>query len=74
MIPEMDITIAQQAIDSFKRRDLPVLDSSRNVMVEYANYCELKQNNDKYIRKLEQNLLKNAVAVLELINEQYDFK
>ena len=74
MIPVMDLTIAQQAIDSFKRRDLPMLDSSRNLMMEYANYCELKQNNDKYIRNLELDLLKNAAAVLNLINEQYDFK
>ena len=74
MTPVMNLGMPQQAIDSFKKQNFPLLDSSQKLMIEYANYCELKQNNDNYVLGLEKNVLKNASALLDLLNKQYDIK
>ena len=72
--PVMNLGMPQQAIDFFKKQNFPLLDSSRKLMIEYANYCELKQNNDNYVLGLEKNMLNNATALLGLLNKQYNIK
>ncbi len=72
--PVMNLRMPQQAIDSFKKQNFPLLHSNRKLMIEYANYCELKQNNDNYILGLEKNVLTNATALLAMMNEQYNIR
>ena len=74
MTPVMNLKIPETEVDSFKAQKIPLLDTSHKLMVEYANYCELKQNNDIYILGLEQNVLKEARALLDLLKKEYDIK
>jgi len=74
LIPVMNLGMTKQAVDSFKIQNFPLLDSSRTLMIEYANYCELKQNNDRYILSLEKDLFANATTLLTLLEEQYNIK
>jgi hypothetical protein len=74
LIPVMNLGITKQVVDSFKKQNFPLLDSSRKLMIEYANYCELKQNNDIYILGLEKDIFADATALLSLLKEQYNIK
>ena len=74
MTPVMNLKMPETTVDSFKVQNLPLLDTSRKLMIEYANYCELKQNNDNYILGLEQNASKDARALLDLLNKEYDIR
>ena len=69
--PVMDLQISKQVVDSFMHQNMPLLDNSRNMMVEYANYCQLKSFNNKYILSLEMNILKNAETLLSELNKKY---
>jgi len=74
LIPVMNLGITKQAVDSFKIQNFPLLDSSRTLMIEYANYCELKQNNDRYVLGLEKDLFANETTLLRMLEEQYNIK
>ena len=69
--PVMDLQISKQDVDSFMHQNMPLLDNSRNMMVEYANYCQLKSFNNKYILGLEVIILKNAETLLSELNKKY---
>jgi hypothetical protein len=69
--PVMDLQISKQVVDSFMHQNMPLLDNSRNMMIEYANYCQLKSYNNKYILGLEVSILKNAETLLSELNKKY---
>jgi hypothetical protein len=70
-VPVMDLQIGNQTIDSFKQQNIPLLNSSRNVMTKYASYCQLKSFNNRYIYGLEANILKDAETLLNELNKKY---
>ncbi|HEY5461681.1 MAG TPA: hypothetical protein VIJ95_00360 [Hanamia sp.] len=73
-IPVMNLGMTKQAVDYFKIQNFPLLDSSRTLMIEYANYCELKQNNDRYVLGLEKDLFANETTLLRMLEEQYNIR
>jgi hypothetical protein len=70
-LPVMDLQISKQAIDSFKQQNIPLLTTDRNMMVQYASYCQLKSFNNKNLIVLEMNLFKNAKSLLTELKIKY---
>jgi hypothetical protein len=68
--PVMDLGARQQLIDSFKKKNIPLLSNDHSMMVEYANYCQLKSFDSKYMLSLEIILLGRAKYLLKILNEQ----
>ena len=70
-LPVMDLQISKQAIDSFMQQNIPLLTTARNMMIEYASYCQLKSFNNKNLIVLEMNLFKNAKSLLTELKIKY---
>ena len=70
-LPVMDLQISKQAIDSFMQQNIPLLTTARNMMIQYASYCQLKSFNNKNLIVLEMNLFKNAKSLLTELNKKY---
>jgi hypothetical protein len=68
--PVMNLNISQVSINLFKKRNIPLLSNDRNMMVEYANYCQLKSFDSKYMKSLEIKLLGRAKYLLQVLTEQ----
>jgi hypothetical protein len=65
------LQISKQAIDSFMQQNIPLLTTARNMMIEYASYCQLKSFNNKTLIVSEMNLFKNAKSLLTELNKKY---
>jgi DNA-binding MltR family transcriptional regulator len=71
ILPVMDLQISKQAIYSFMQQNIPLLTTARNMMIEYASYCQLKSFNNKNLIVLEMKLFKNAKSLLTELNKKY---
>ena len=72
--PVMGLRVPARTVKSFKEKKIPLLDDNPKLMIEYANYCQLKSFDNKFIMRLEQNLLDNAKDLLNVLYKEYKFK
>ena len=70
----MDASIAREKIDSFKRRDLPLLSSQKNDFIHYANLCQLRSFNNKGLKNAEKDVFKKAELLLAVLKKEYNIK
>lgn len=70
----MDMAVSAEKIDSFKRKNLPLLSHRKEDFIQYANICQIRSNNNKnlVLRKIE--TLNRAEALLEVLKEVYHIK
>lgn len=68
----MDFDRTTVDIDSFKQRNIPLLSNKKEDFIHYANLCQLRSYNNKYLLRSEENALKQAEILLASLKEQYD--
>ncbi|HJS53040.1 MAG TPA: hypothetical protein VJ765_00810, partial [Chitinophagaceae bacterium] len=61
-------------IDSFKRRNIPLLSNKKEDFIQYANLCQLRSYNNKYLLRSEQATLKQAENLLMELQQEYHLK
>ena len=70
----MDFDRAQVNIDSFKFRNLPLLSNKKEDFIQYANLCQLRSYNNKYLYRSKQETLKQAELLLGALKDNYNLK
>ncbi|MFI5158839.1 MAG: hypothetical protein ACHQF4_08230 [Sphingobacteriales bacterium] len=73
-MPVMDLRVSARVVKSFKEKKIPLLNDNPKLMIEYANYCQLKSFDDKFIMSLELNLLQKANDLLTALDDEYKFE
>ena len=61
-------------IDSFKQRNIPLLSTKKEDFIQYANLCQLRSYNNKYLLRSEQAALKQAEILLTSVRDKYNLK
>ena len=67
----MDFDRAAVNIDSFKRRNIPLLSYKQEDFIQYANLCQLRSYNNKYLLRSKQEALKHAETLLAELKDKY---
>jgi hypothetical protein len=70
----MDFDISPVNIDSFKKRNIPLLSNNKEDFIQYANLCQLRSYNNKYLLRSEQATLKQAEKLLIGLQQEYHLK
>jgi len=70
----MDFDRATTNIDSFKQRNIPLLSNKKEDLIQYANLCQLRSYNNKYLLRSEQAALKQAEILLATVRDKYNLK
>ena len=70
----MDFDLPGVNIDSFKMASPPLLTSDKSVFIQYANYCQLRSYNNKFLLRLTEVSLKNAETLLVELKKEYHLK
>ena len=70
----MDANISREIIDSFKRKDLPLLSSQKTDFIRYANLCQLRSFNNKVLKNAEKDVLRKAELFLEVLEMRYNIE
>jgi hypothetical protein len=61
-------------IDSFKQANMPLLSDKKEDFIRYANFCQLRSYNNKYLFRSEEATLKQAEILLALLKEKYELR
>ena len=67
----MDFDRVSINIDSFKHKDIPLLSNKKEDFIQYANLCQLRSYNNKYLLRSEQAALKQAEILLAELKDKY---
>ncbi len=70
----MDLAISNEKIDSFKRKNLPLLSKKKEDFIQYANICQIRSNNNKNLITGKMEALNRAETLLEVLKEVYHIK
>ena len=70
----MSFTISKDKIDSFKQKSLPLLSNKKEDFIQYANFCQLRSFNQKFIQTTMEAALKSAEELLYLLKTEYYLK
>jgi hypothetical protein len=61
-------------IDSFKIASPPLLSNDKRDFIQYANYCQLRSYNNKYLLRQTETALRNSETLLADLKTQYHLK
>ena len=61
-------------IDSFKLAKMPLLSNKKEDFIRYANFCQLRSYNNKYLLRSKQATLKQAETLLAELKDRYNLK
>jgi hypothetical protein len=67
----MELTVSTEIIDSFKRKSFPLLSNKKEDFIQYANLCQLRSFNLKYVLAKIETVAKRAERLLSLLKEEY---
>lgn len=70
----MDFDRTNVNIDSFKQRNLPLLSERKEDFIQYANLCQLRAYNNKYLVRSKKEVLKQAEILLAELKDHYNIK
>ncbi len=70
----MDITISDSKIDSFKRSSFPLLSTKKDDFIQYANTCQVRSSNYKFLQGKNKDVLKKGEELLALLKKEYHLK
>jgi hypothetical protein len=67
----MEINVSTEIIDSFKKKSFPLLSYKKEDFIQYANLCQLRSFNLKYVLAKIETVAKRAQKLLALLKEEY---
>ena len=67
----MEINVSTEIIDSFKKKSFPLLSYKKEDFIQYANLCQLRSFNLKYVLAKIETVAKRAEKLLALLKEEY---
>lgn len=70
----MDFDFPGINIDSFKKASPPLLSKDKKEFIQYANYCQLRSYNNKFLLRQAEFSLKNAETLLTQLKNEYNLK
>ena len=70
----MDFDLPGVNIDSFKMASPPLLSNDKKEFIQYANYCQLRSYNNKFLQRQTELALRNAEILLAELKKEYRIK
>ena len=70
----MSPSVADEMVTSFKQKSFPLLTNKRADFIQYANFCQLRSHDQKFIETLMQKQLQTTQELLTLLKEEYHLK
>ncbi len=70
----MDLNISTEIIDAYKKKEMPLLSTKKEDFIQYANLCQLRSYNNKYLMGTEQKALENAEKLLAVLKKEYNLE
>ena len=70
----MDLNVSNEIIDSFKKKSFPLISNKKEDFMNYANLCQLRSFNLKYVLVRIETVAKRAEKLLALLKEEYHFQ
>jgi len=70
----MSPSVAYDIVISFKQKSFPLLTSKKGDFIQYANLCQLRSHDQKYIETQMQKLSKITQELLTLLKKEYRLK
>ena len=67
----MELTVSQEVIDAFKKKSFPLLSNRKEDFIQYANLCQLRSFNLKYVLVRIETVSKRADTLLSLLKKEY---
>jgi len=67
----MDLNISTEIIDAYKKKEMPLLSTKEEDLMQYANLCQLRSYNNKYLMGTERKALENAEKLLSILKKEY---
>ncbi len=67
----MDANISRERIDSFKKKNLPLLSNQKKDFILYAILCQLRSFNNKGLKNAERDVFQKAVWLLQILKKEY---
>ena len=67
----MSPSVANDIIISFKQKSFPLLTNKKADFIQYANFCQLRSHDQKFIETLMQKQLEITQELLNLLKEEY---
>ena len=69
----MSLHTPTDKVDSFKKRDLPLLSDKKEDFIQYANLCQMREYNNEFLHQNFMTVLNNAEKLLAILNKKYHF-
>ena len=70
----MDLNVPYSKIDSFKKREEPLLSSRKEDFMQYANISQLRLNSNEFLYTNYENVFKKGESLLALLKKEYHLK
>ena len=70
----MNPSVSYDTVLVFKQKSFPLLTTSMMDFIQYANFCQLRSHDQKYIEGQMQQLLRINIELLALLKEAYHLK
>jgi hypothetical protein len=70
----MEMNVSSAIIDSFKKKSFPILSTKKEDFIQYANLCQLRSYNLKYVLRRIETVSERAQKLLLLLKEEYHLK
>ena len=70
----MDLTVAAEKVDSFKKRTFPLLSNNKEDFLQYANLCQVRSFDLKRVLIKIEIVAKRAEGLLLLLKKEYHLK
>ena len=67
----MELNVSNEKIDSFKRTTFPLLSNKKTDFVQYANLCQIRSFNQKFLQTTMEQALETAINLLALLKKEY---
>ena len=70
----MSYDVPMEIVNSFKQKIIPLLSAKKEDFIQYSNVCQLRSHNNKGLLKNTQDVINNAVKLLNILKEEYKLK
>ena len=67
----MDLNVSTGIVESFKKKSFPLLSNKKEDFIKYANLCQLRSFNLKYVLARIETVSERAEKLLALLKEEY---
>jgi len=67
----MDLNVSTGIVESFKKKSFPLLSNKKEDFIKYANLCQLRSFNLKYVLARIETVSERAEKLLDLLKEEY---